>query len=126
VYGAASTFIKIAGNNIIQSVGVEWRQIVERPINNFKIINPKIAAEKILKDLNSPETNMSSSDIYKPELFSLGYISLPKRQEQNYMQPVYIAAFKSVVPEWNRVIVIPATEKIYEPIHRTPQTTKSR
>jgi hypothetical protein len=117
VYGRASSFIRLAGENMIESVGIDWRQINEKPIDNAKIIDPKIAAEKILDDLSSttPKKVLTSED-YKPEFFALGYFSKPKRRQQNYMQPVYIAMFQDLGwTAWKRLIVIPATEHVYEP-----------
>jgi hypothetical protein len=116
VYGRASSFIRIAGSSLIESVGIDWRQIKERPIDNAKIIKPEIAAEKILDDLSStlPDKVITSED-YKPQFFALGYFSKPKRLQQNYMQPVYIAIFQDLGwTAWKRLVVIPATEHIYE------------
>ena len=122
VYGKASIFVKISGNNLIESVGIDWRQIEEKSIDDVKINNPESAAELILRNLNSYSPSMAvTSQDYKPEFFSLGYFSMPKKQQQNYMQPVYVAMFKSV--GWtslNRLITIPATNDVYEPICRTP------
>jgi hypothetical protein len=127
VYGRASIFVKIAGEGLIESVGVDWRPINENPINKVKIINPEIAAEKILENLNSVLPNkVITSDDFKPEFFYLGYFSMPKRQQQHYMQPVYVAMFESLVSKWNRGIVIPAANHVYEPIHRVPEAIMSK
>lgn len=116
VYGRASSFIRLAGESLIESVGLDWRQVDEKPIDNAKIIDPKIAAEKILDDLSSisPKKVLTSED-YKPEFFSLGYYSKPKRLQQNYMQPVYVATFQDLGwTAWKHLIVIPATEHVFE------------
>lgn len=123
VYGRASIFIKIAGEDLIESVGIDWRPINENPINEVKITNPEIAAEKILKELNSFIPNkMITFDDYEPEFFYLGYCSMPKRQKQNYMQPVYFAMFRSLVSGWHRGIVVPASNHVFEPLRRVPDT----
>lgn len=118
VYGRASIYVKVAGGNIIESIGIDWRQIEEKPIDNPKIIKPEIAAEKILKNFNSNLPNkIITSEDFKPQFFTLGYFSLPKRQKQSYMQPVYVAMFKDLGPNTlNHIIVIPATNAGYESI----------
>jgi hypothetical protein len=125
VLGRASIFVKLAEKNMIESAGIDWRIIEDRPIDDVKIINPDSAADTIIKNLNSyaPNSIMTTRE-YEPILFSLGYFSLPRRQPQNYMQPVYVAMFKSI--GWttlNRLIVIPASSDIYEPICRIPQNS---
>ncbi len=123
VYGRASIFLKIARESLVESVGIDWRQIEEKPIDDVKIIPPEISAETILKNLNSISPNqIITTSNYIPEFFSLGYFSMPKKYEQEYMQPVYVAAFKSV--GWttlNRFILIPATNDVYDSICRTSE-----
>jgi hypothetical protein len=128
VFGGASIFIKIAGGPQVQSIGIHWRQIKEKPINNVRIIDPNIAADKLLKNLNSSLTNnVLTLEDYKPEFFALGYFSLSKRHQQNYMQPVYIAIFKSVRGiNFNRELVIPASTHAYEPVTIAPEGHKSK
>ena len=126
VYGAASIFIKIAGGRQIESIGIDWRQINEKPINRVKIIDPDIAAEKVLKNLNFNSNMVVTPEDYKPVFFALGYYSMPKRQQQNYMQPVYVAMFESLASTLNMEIVIPATTHTYEPVSIAPQARKSK
>jgi hypothetical protein len=118
VHGGASIFIKMAGRRLIQSVGVDWRQIGEKPVNIVRIIAPAIAAERILKELNSRLRGaVLTMDDYEPKLFSLGYYSMPKRHQQDYMQPVYVATFESVTGKTlNASLVIPASPHTYEPV----------
>ena len=52
VYGGASIFVKIAAEGLVESVGIEWREINEKPIAEEKIIEPSVGAEKILNDLS--------------------------------------------------------------------------
>lgn len=47
VYGRASVFIKVAGNNVVQSAGIDWRTIKTEPVDEIKIIDPDEAAELI-------------------------------------------------------------------------------
>jgi hypothetical protein len=130
VYGKASIFVKLAGGNMVQSVGIDWRQVELNPIDEVKITDPERSAEIIIKNLNSFSPNKTVTlNEYTPESFSLGYFSMPKRSWQNYMQPVYVATFRST--GWtslNRMIVIHATDDVYEPISRMPigPTTSNR
>lgn len=115
VFGGPSIFVKI-GEDVIESLKIAWRPINEKPAAEAKVIDPHIAAENILKHLASsiPEKTITT-DNFKPEFFDIGYCSKPKRQEQKYMQPVYIAIFKSLgMSPWNTIIIIPATNPIYE------------
>jgi hypothetical protein len=123
VYGGPSIFAKIAGDGLLQSVGVDWREINEKPISEERIIQPDMAAEKIIKNINPslPNQILSTKD-FEPEFFALGYYSLPKRQEQKFMQPVYVAIFKSVgLSTLNTIIVVPATNRDYEPVQVAPE-----
>lgn len=123
VYGGASIYIKIAEDDLVESIGIEWRQIDEKPNAEAKVIHPEVAAEKILKDLgsSSPDHAVTAQD-YEPELFALGYYSKPKRQQQNYMQPVYIAMLKSLgLSMLNQIIVIPATHPVFEQFGTDPK-----
>ena len=126
VYGAASIFLKMAGGRQIESIGIDWRQINEKPINRVKIIDPDIAAENALKNLNSKSNMTVTQEDYRPAFFALGYYSMPKRLKQNYMQPVYVAMFESLASTLNMGIVIPATTHTYEPVSIAPQEHKSK
>jgi hypothetical protein len=122
VYGRASIFVKLATNRIIEAAGIDWRLIEKEAMDEVKIIDPDAAAGTILRELASFLPNkVITSKIYKPELFSLGYISLPKSRYQKYMQPAYLATFKSTgLTTLNRGIVINASTDIYEPLSLTP------
>ncbi|MGI0031458.1 MAG: hypothetical protein ACRD80_07725 [Nitrososphaeraceae archaeon] len=126
VCGGASIFIKIATEGLVESVGIDWREINQKPIAEEKIIEPSIGVEKILNDLNSILPNMDVTEYVEPQFFSLGYFSLPKRQQQKYMQPVYIAGFNDVgFTTWEHLIVVPATSHVYEPFKRALEEPKS-
>lgn len=126
VYGGASIYIKIAEDDLVESIGIEWRQINEKPNAEAKVIRPEDAAEKILKELGPsfPHSTVTTQD-YEPEIFALGYYSRPKNQHQNYMQPVYIAILKSLgLSKWNQKIIIPATNPVYEHFSTDPKRRK--
>lgn len=126
VYGRASISLKIAGGDILESIGVDWRLIEEHPVEYTKIIDVEIAAENIINELNSTSpSRILTLDDYSPILFTLAYMSMPKRRPQNYMQPVYIAIFKPLRnTTLGHVITIPATTKNYESIQIPPTETK--
>lgn len=126
VYGRASISLKLAGGDILESVGIDWRPIEESPVEYTKIIDLEVAAEEIIKKLNSTMPGRSLTlDDYTPIFFTLSYLSMPKTRVQNYMQPVYIAMFK---PKNNttfgHVITIPASKKIFESIEIPIQEPK--
>lgn len=114
VYGDASIYIKIADQNIAESINIEWRPIEEKPKTEARVIRPEEAATRILNELGKALTDKISTENFQPEYFDLGYYSKPKRLKQNYMQPVYIAALKSLRTRWITVIVTPATIPVYE------------
>ena len=67
-----------------------------------------------------------TTEDFEPQFFSLGYFSMPKRQQQKYMQPVYIAEFNDMgLTTWSHLIVVPATSHVYEPFKRTPEESMS-
>lgn len=121
VYGAASQFVQIVSDNQVSGVGVDWRRIEEEPFESTKLISLEEGAERILNQLQVflPERPLTIDD-YAPDEFLTGYFSMPKRRVQNFMQPVFIAKFIDKGPEssLNRIVVIPAGVKIYEPIDR--------
>jgi hypothetical protein len=116
VWGGASAYVMLAGNNIIDSAGLDYRQCIKDPIDHVEIIEPQVAAESIIKKL-AEEIGRSNLNSYSPEMFSLGYFSLPKRRKQVFMQPMYTAVFKAI-DQMNpgRLVVIPALEAPYESI----------
>jgi hypothetical protein len=122
VYGRASVFVKLAGNNTVQSAGIDWRLIETEPVDEIKIIDIDEAAETILRNIGVYLPNkVITSKMCKPEFFSLGYFSLPRNRYQRFMQPAYIATFKSTgSTSLNPAAVISASKDIYEslsPIH---------
>jgi hypothetical protein len=121
VYGVPSIFLRIAADNLVDSIGIDWRHIEEKPIEYPRIIKPEIAAEKILENLSNtvPDKTITSDD-YVPLAFTIGYLSMPKRWNQTYMQPVYIAKFKPLGhTTLDPILIVPATTYDYEHISVT-------
>jgi hypothetical protein len=120
VFGRASVFIKLAGEEFVESVGLDLRVRRDTPIDYARVIHPEAAAERIISELSAglPGATLGFEH-YTPEMFGLGYFSLPKRRAQSIFQPVYVATFRSA--GWttlNRLIVIPASFQQYESIAR--------
>lgn len=120
VFGRASVFIKLAGEGVVEAAGMDLRVRHGTPIDNAKVIQPEAAAERIVAELSSGMTGQNVGlEHYNPEMFALGYFSLPKRRAQAFFQPVYVAMLRSV--GWttlNRLIVIPGSFQQYESIAR--------
>jgi hypothetical protein len=88
------------------------------------MISPDEAAAHVVKELSSfaPGSEVSTKD-YMPEMFSLGYFSLPKRREQAFMQPVYVALLRAQGnTTLNRMIVVPGAITGYKSICRIATT----
>ncbi len=120
VYGRASVVIELAGDEKIGGVGVDWRPIASEVVDRAKILDPERAARAIMADIGGrvPGGEVGDKD-FDVTMFSLGYISLPKRRAQGLLAPVYVAMLERV--GWttmNHVVVVNGTEKVYENIGR--------
>jgi hypothetical protein len=115
VWGRASVFVELAGEERLSAVGVDWRPVAE-PFDRVKVIEPERAARAVLADLNSrlPGGSFDAED-FDVAQFSLGYLSLPKRREQSVFQPVYVAQLQR--RGWastNYIIIVGGSEAAYE------------
>ena len=120
VWGAASVYVKVASEGTVASAGIDWRPIKKDPIAKVNVIDPEEGGKRVLAELQTyqPDTVFSVED-YRPHFFSLGYLSLPKRREQEMFQPVWVAMFKPLGDlSLSRLIVVPAAPTQFEPIHR--------
>ncbi|MCJ7444546.1 MAG: hypothetical protein MUO26_08460 [Methanotrichaceae archaeon] len=122
VWGRASTFVNLADDDLIDSVGIDWRPCMKDPIDDLPILEPEGASKRMQKQL---ELTVGKNFIkyYKPTMFSLGYLSMNKRRPQTYMQPVYVGKFESdrLETAFNQIVVIPAMDVPFEPIHERPR-----
>ena len=120
VLGRASVFVKLAGDNVVDGAGVDWRPIAGEPVDYAKIIEPEAGAARVLHELSigSPGGELTLKH-YEPESFALGYLSLPKRRAQGFLQPVYVVALR---PRGDttlgRIVVVPASQQHYESLCR--------
>jgi hypothetical protein len=120
VWGRASIMVKLAGRDLVEAVGVDWRDRIEEPVDHAKIIDPDEAIHRVLAELaaTTPGRQPKNAD-YEPVLFSAGYFSLPKRRAQGYLQPVYVAALRARGEmTMSRLVVVPGTSTPYESIGR--------
>jgi hypothetical protein len=120
VWGRASVFIKLASEGQVDSWGLDWRNVCDKPIDEVETLNPDDGAKKIMEEFQTTLPNISFTlEDFEPELFAMGYFSQPKRRAQTIMQPVWIAMFRA--KGWttlNHLIVVPALRVPYEPICR--------
>jgi hypothetical protein len=122
VWGRASVFVELGGDGIVTAAGRDWRQCMDKPFEEVKIVDPEIGADRVLEEL-SPRvrTYRLTTDHYRPELFALGYFSFPVRSPQAYLQPVYVAKLTPAGRlSATEVIVVPAAIGAYEPLRNLP------
>lgn len=120
VWGRASVVLELAAGNKIGGVGVDWRRIEATPIDRTKVLDPERAAHAVLADLNGrlPGGEFGDKD-FEVTMFSLGYLSLPKRRVQGAFAPVYVAMLgRRGWSTMNHVVVVNGSEKIYEDMCR--------
>lgn len=120
VWGRASAVVELARENRVGGVGIDWRPIASEPIDRARVIDPERAARAVLADLAGrlPGSEIADED-FEVVMFSLGYLSLPKRRAQGVLAPVYVAMLKR--RGWttmNHVIVVNGAEKMYESVAR--------
>jgi hypothetical protein len=127
VWGRASVVVEIAAQDRIGGIGIDWRTVAAEPFDRAKVISPEEAARAVMGDLNSrlPGGELTDDD-FDVGMFSLGYISLPKRRAQSVFAPVYVAMLeRRGWTSMNYVIVVNGTGKVYESVCR-PNTLQPR
>lgn len=120
VWGRASVVIGLAGGERVSGIGIDWRPIASEAVDHAKIIDPERAARAVLAELAGrlPGGEFTGKD-FDVALFSLGYLSMPKRRAQGMLTPVYVAMLtRRAWTTMNHVIAVTATEKIYESVAR--------
>lgn len=120
VLGRASVFVKLAAGDVVEAAGSDWRACEERAFDEAPVIDPSEGASRVVAELASAAGHAHiSAEYYEPDFFGLGYLSFPKRRVQSVLQPVYVALLHP--RGWTtlgRVVVVPATDRAYEPIAR--------
>ena len=120
VWGRASVVVELAGGDKLGGVGVDWRPIAPEPIDRAKVLDPERGARAVIADLNGrlPGGEFSAKD-FDVALFSLGYISMPKRRAQGIFAPIYVALLeRHARTTMNHVVVVNGSEKVYEDVCR--------
>jgi hypothetical protein len=120
VWGRASAVIEIAGGDKIGGVGLDWRTVAAEPLDRAKVLAPELAARAVLNDLHTrlPGGEFGDDD-FEVGMFSLGYLSQPKRRAQSVFAPVYVAMLER--RGWtstNYLVVVHGSEKVYESVCR--------
>ncbi len=120
VWGAASVVIKLANEGALDSLTIQMRETTGKVIDQVEILRPEHAAHQISLQLSRLMGNskIPISDVAKPRTLRFGYLSLPKREAQRVLAPVYIAEIEIKGQEESQayVFVTPATEKTYLPL----------
>jgi hypothetical protein len=120
VYERASVVIELADRHATSGVGVDWRPIETQPLDLAKVLDPERAAHAIVAEIGGrlPGGEFTDKD-FDVTLFSLGYISLPKRRAQGLFAPVYVAMLeRRAWSTMNHVVVVNGTDKSYESVTR--------
>jgi hypothetical protein len=120
VWGRASVVVELAGGDKLGGVGLDWRPIAPEPIDRAKVLDPERGARAVIADLNGrlPGGEFSAKD-FDVALFSLGYISMPKRRAQGIFAPIYVALLeRRAWTTMNHVVVVNGSEKVYEEVCR--------
>ena len=114
VYGRASVVVELAGDEKIGGVGVDWRPIATegpRSRQGARSRTRRRARSSPTSADALPGGEVSDKD-FDVTMFSLGYISLPKRRAQGVFAPVYVAMLER--RGWttmNHVIVVNGSER---------------
>lgn len=120
VWGRASAFVELAGSDTISAVGVDWRPVHPRAVDEVKLIEPERAARAIVGDLNGRLPGGFDEKAFEVTMFSLGYMSLPKRRQQGSFAPVYVALIeRRGWSSMNYVVTVNASEDVHETLCRT-------
>jgi hypothetical protein len=118
VLGRASVHVGLGGNHELTKWGVDWRAKGDAPISEATVIDPNEGAARILAELQRrrPEQQVTL-DHLEPERMSLGYVSMPRLQEQRTLQPAWVAMFRPRgQTTMGAVIAVPAAPAAFEPL----------
>ena len=79
VLGQAPAFVKLAGDNIIDSVGIDWRPCYEKPIDYGKVIEPEAAVDSVFREIapSVPKGTLTTEN-YTPEMPLTGIFFVAK------------------------------------------------
>lgn len=118
VLGRASVHIAIGGAYELTKWGVDWRQRQEDAFTEAAVIDPEEGARRVMADVQNRrlEGPLTLTD-FQPERMTLGYLSMPRRQQQSVLQPGWVAVFRARgQTTMGIVIAVPAVPAPYESI----------
>lgn len=123
VWGPASVSLKLANRGQLDSLAVLTRETTGEVVDKAEIVAPERGATDIAMQLAAmmPRNGRALSDFANPRWLRFGYFSLPKRQTQRLLAPVYVAAIDIEHEEGEAqgyVLLTAATEKAYLPLGR--------
>jgi hypothetical protein len=121
VLGAASVAVKLGGNGVLDSLGVQVRSRASEVIDQARIIGPEIGARQIASQLSSLigyGKIATSAEMIESQTMRFGYLNLGKRKSQQMLAPAFMAQLVLRHKEERQayLFVVPATEKTYLPM----------
>ena len=119
VLGAASMALKLAGNNQLDSIEMNVREIAGKAIDSATVISSEEVSRRIWQQLISLHGNAKEMKNQKiSSTMQFGYLALGKRKQQRVLAPHFIATINIENKEEAQgyQFVVPATEKTYLPI----------
>jgi hypothetical protein len=121
VLGAASVALRLAGNGAVDSLSVQVRPSASERIDTAKIIEPELAARQLtlqLVSLLGTGRDQLPGDVIESAVLHFGYLDLGKRKAQRLLAPAFVAqvVLRHKLEKQAYVLVVPATEKTYQPI----------
>ena len=94
VLGRASVHVTVGRANEVTKWGVDWRPVEGDAVGEAKVVDPDEGARRVLAELrNRRGGGKDGHENREPERMTLGYLSLPRRVEQRFLQPAWIATF---------------------------------
>jgi hypothetical protein len=117
VLGAASVAIKLAAGGKLDALEWHAREATGEVIDRSEILPPEQGARQIALQLQTlmGKSNIDLDEAAKLQWARFGYLSLPKRQVQRVLAPVYVAAItiEGQQEAQGYVFAVPATERTY-------------
>jgi hypothetical protein len=121
VLGAASVALKLGGNGVLDSLGVQVRSHASEVIDQARIIGPELGARQIASQLSSLigyGKIATSAEMIESQTMRFGYLNLGKRKSQQMLAPAFMAQVVLRHKEERQayMFVVQATEKTYLPM----------
>lgn len=125
VLGRASVAVQIAADGVLDMVSTLVRSPVEERLERARVIDRELAARELTKQIAGlfSDGRRESVSVKVPQGLRFGYLSLPRRQVQRVLAPVYIATVEVAHARERQamVLAVAATEKAYLPLNAPGQ-----